>query len=159
MNTYRLSEYVWFFGKFLIFFHPSTPALKVLALLSPGRIFVVDPTQFHRCAQTKAPFAIRGLMLTFSHLLSLLYHLFNIRDCPEEGVYLLRDYRVSEASQAVHPGGNPISHSTHRGFREPETPERISSPERESRFPAPGGRVAFFASFAVGVGNIWFAVA
>jgi hypothetical protein len=87
-------------------------------------------------------------------MISFLYHLFNIRDCPEEGVYLLRDYRVSEASQAVHPGGNPISHSTHSGFREPEAPERISSPGRESRFPAPGGRVAFFASFAVGVGNI-----
>jgi len=31
----------------------------------------------------------------------------------------LGDYSVSEAAQSVHPGGNPISHSTHVGFREP----------------------------------------
>jgi hypothetical protein len=39
----------------------------------------------------------------------------------ESGEHLrdLRDDGVSEASKAVHPGGYPISHSTHVGFREP----------------------------------------
>ena len=31
----------------------------------------------------------------------------------------MRDDRVAEAMQAVHPSGNPMSHSTHVGFREP----------------------------------------
>ena len=31
----------------------------------------------------------------------------------------LRDDRVAEASQTVHPSGNPMSHSTHVGFSEP----------------------------------------
>ena len=31
----------------------------------------------------------------------------------------LRDDRVAEASQAVHPAGNPMSHSTHVGFSAP----------------------------------------
>lgn len=31
----------------------------------------------------------------------------------------LRDDRVAEAMQAVHPSGNPMSHSTHVGFSEP----------------------------------------
>ncbi len=31
----------------------------------------------------------------------------------------LRDYGVSKGSKAVHPGGNPISHSTQLGFNAP----------------------------------------
>jgi len=31
----------------------------------------------------------------------------------------LRDDGISEASKAVHPSGNPMSHSTHVGFNEP----------------------------------------
>ena len=31
----------------------------------------------------------------------------------------LRDDRVSDSPKSVHPGGNPISHSTHAGFSEP----------------------------------------
>jgi hypothetical protein len=31
----------------------------------------------------------------------------------------LRDDRVAEASQTVHPRGNPMSHSTHVGFNAP----------------------------------------
>jgi hypothetical protein len=31
----------------------------------------------------------------------------------------LRDDRVPEASQTVHPSGNPMSHSTHVGFNAP----------------------------------------
>jgi hypothetical protein len=33
----------------------------------------------------------------------------------------LRDDRISEGSQTVHPSGNPISHSTHVGFSAPLT--------------------------------------
>ncbi|MFA5137441.1 MAG: hypothetical protein WC489_08690, partial [Patescibacteria group bacterium] len=73
------------------------------------------------------------------------------RDRFEDREDLLRDDGVAEADKAVHSGGNPISHSTHVGFNCPEVPERIRSPGSESQFPAAGGRVAFFASFAVGV--------
>ena len=33
----------------------------------------------------------------------------------------LRDDRVAESPQSVHPSGNPMSHSTHAGFRAPPT--------------------------------------
>jgi hypothetical protein len=43
-------------------------------------------------------------------------------DRPPDFFNDLRDDGISETSKAVHPAGNPISHSTHSGFREP--PER-----------------------------------
>jgi|BioPla2DNA2_1021312.scaffolds.fasta_scaffold24695_3 hypothetical protein len=46
-------------------------------------------------------------------MIGLLY----LCDCLEDGIDLLRDYCVSEASQSVHPGGNPINHSTNAGFK------------------------------------------
>lgn len=40
-------------------------------------------------------------------------------DCSPDDFDDLRDDGVSEGSKAVHPGGNPISHSTHVGFNVP----------------------------------------
>ena len=40
----------------------------------------------------------------------------------------LRDDRVAEAPQSVHPSGNPMSHSTHVGFSCPVLPGSITTP-------------------------------
>ena len=45
--------------------------------------------------------------------------LFRLHDCPSDFFDNLRDNGISETPQAVHPTGNPISHSTHDGFRLP----------------------------------------
>ena len=50
----------------------------------------------------------------------------------------LRDKRVSQASQTVHPSGNPISHSTHVGFNEPLVPDAATA--SESSFERAGSR-------------------
>ena len=59
----------------------------------------------------------RNQCCSWSIHLPVFYHHFNFCDCLEDGVDLLRHYRVSEASQSVHPMGNPISHSTNSGFK------------------------------------------
>ena len=41
----------------------------------------------------------------------------------------LRDDGVAEGSKAVHPSGNPMSHSTHVGFRQPPTAVAKPSPD------------------------------
>lgn len=47
----------------------------------------------------------------------------------ENRVGLLWDYGISEALDSVHPIGNPISHSTHSGFRRPPaTTSRLTHP-------------------------------
>jgi hypothetical protein len=72
---------------------------------------------------------------------------------------------VSEASQSVHPMGNPISHSTHCGFSLPLLPAMVRprppSPRTASVSDIPGWALLFavlreplpFASPAVGVGH------
>src|SRR5262245_33207425 len=42
-------------------------------------------------------------------------------DPPRDPFRDLRDDRVAEPSKAVHPSGNPMSHSTHVGFNVPPT--------------------------------------
>jgi hypothetical protein len=70
----------------------------------------------------------------------------------------LRDYGVSEGLKSVHPSGNPMSHSTHRGFKVP-SPELRTSGWLPSIFCIfePGRPAA--SSFAVGVGHIFTATA
>jgi hypothetical protein len=63
---------------------------------------------------------------------------FDFRDGFEERVGLLRDDGISEGSKAVHPRGNPMSHSTHVGFNAPVASRAIavarSSPPLAGRF-------------------------
>jgi len=60
----------------------------------------------------------------------------------------LRDDGVAEASQSVHPSGNPMSHSTHVGFSCPPAAVcKLSPPSRPCR-PGP------VAAFACGVGTV-----
>jgi hypothetical protein len=44
---------------------------------------------------------------------------FRLEDCAADDFGDLRDDGVSEGSKAVHPRGNPMSHSTHVGFSAP----------------------------------------
>jgi hypothetical protein len=44
---------------------------------------------------------------------------FNVCDCFEDLVDLLRDNGISEALKAVHSSGKPINHSTQVGFNNP----------------------------------------
>ena len=43
-------------------------------------------------------------------------------EAPADDFRDLRDDGVAEGGKAVHSGGNPISHSTHVGFRFPPSP-------------------------------------
>jgi hypothetical protein len=58
--------------------------------------------------------------------LALSTTIFSRHDRPPDHFDDLRDDGVSEASQAVHSGGNPMSHSTHVGFNVPIPSERTS---------------------------------
>src|SRR5215831_10516346 len=60
----------------------------------------------------------------------------------------LGDYGVAEASQSVHPVGNPMSHSTHVGFRLPPTAVLRLSPPSRPEDPGPPSPSAL-----VGVGQ------
>src|SRR6185503_3699677 len=42
----------------------------------------------------------------------------------------LRDYGVSELLKSVHPAGNPMSHSTHVGFKLPISPDSARASSR-----------------------------
>jgi hypothetical protein len=56
-------------------------------------------------------------------------------DHPADDLGALRDDRVAEGPQSVHPAGNPISHSTHVGFSGPEvTSLRSMEPSRPGGF-------------------------
>jgi hypothetical protein len=61
----------------------------------------------------------------------------------------LRDDGISEGFKSVHPSGNPISHSTHVGFREPPTRLDIVGSFRVASL----GAFVSFARCAVGVGH------
>ncbi len=50
---------------------------------------------------------------------SLVLSLRRLNYCSPDDFDDLRDDRVPEASQTVHPSGNPMSHSTHVGFNAP----------------------------------------
>lgn len=64
----------------------------------------------------------------------------------------LRHYGVSEASQSVHPVGNPMSHSTHFGFGTP--PNRVGRSSSYLSRSLPLLRVLGpFQSVALGVGH------
>jgi hypothetical protein len=67
----------------------------------------------------------------------------------------LRDDGVAEASKAVHPRGNPMSHSTHVGFRLPPATAFSGKLFRWCWLGPP----LLLASCTVGVGNIAAAVA
>jgi hypothetical protein len=71
-------------------------------------------------------------------------------DCAADDFRDLRDDRVTEGVQAVHPRGNPMSHSTHVGFNEPPT-AAFSGSEFLSYCDAPP---LLDASCVVGVGHI-----
>ncbi|WP_288063596.1 hypothetical protein, partial [Herbaspirillum sp.] len=49
----------------------------------------------------------------------------------------LRDNGISEGFKSVHPSGNPMSHSTHVGFREPCCPRHVSASFRLLVAPRP----------------------
>jgi len=49
------------------------------------------------------------------------FFFFEGEDCPPDFLDDLRDDGVTEGSKAVHMSGNPMSHSTHVGFRLPLT--------------------------------------
>jgi hypothetical protein len=53
--------------------------------------------------------------------------------CGEDAKRYFRDDRVAKGSEAVHPAGNPISHSTHSGFGKP-VPERPATISRSHTF-------------------------
>jgi hypothetical protein len=97
-------------------------------------------------------------------------------DCFADDLDDLRDDGVSEGSKAVHPRGNPMSHSTHGGFREPPTSSDSglaflsivacdAFPDFQSREVGVGHRLTMFgssffptpaeprASHAIGVGH------
>jgi len=61
----------------------------------------------------------------------------------------LRDDRVAQPSQTVHPSGYPMSHSTHVGFSAPPTAALSGSELRENWLGPP----LFEASCVVGVGH------
>lgn len=74
---------------------------------------------------------------------------YGVEDAPGE----LGDNGVAESSNSVHPVGYPIIHSTNRGLIRPVIPLRKNSPANPSLSACDAGSVAFFASFAVGVGS------
>jgi len=57
----------------------------------------------------------------FSVVLISIRSTFKFHNCPANYFRDLRDDRVSQALETVHPSGNPISHSTHVGFNAPPT--------------------------------------
>jgi hypothetical protein len=85
-----------------------------------------------------------------------------VEDAPPDPLGDLRDERVAERGEALHPIGNPISHSTHSGFRCPRGPRlrarEWTAPESVCRprlFAGPGAEeYPFRASVAVGVGQV-----
>tara|TARA_R100001082_G_scaffold2862_1_gene2496 strand:- start:504 stop:908 length:405 start_codon:yes stop_codon:yes gene_type:complete len=75
-----------------------------------------------------------------------------MQETAESDLGLLRDDGVPEASQTVHPTGNPISHSTHAGFNCPVCPRRATTVSRFGFF-ASGLTVAAIAEQERGVGQ------
>ena len=76
------------------------------------------------------------------------------QDSPPDFLDILGDDCATEGAQSVHPIGNPISHSTHVGFRAPPAPDvTVSFNGREFRVIV--SRLAFedFQSRDVGVGH------
>ena len=89
----------------------------MLALLPASGVFVIDPAHWEQCLGTEAPFAIRALMLTFRHALSLLYHLPNQQNhyqhevneaerdgCPRKPPHI-RDGSPNPVDRVSFPGG------------------------------------------------------
>lgn len=77
-------------------------------------------------------------------------------DCAANVLRDLRDDRVAESPQSVHPSGNPMSHSTHVGFNVPPTISfRRKPPSLAGGFEYAGPPDP---SEAFGVGNIFTAV-
>jgi hypothetical protein len=66
----------------------------------------------------------------------------------------LRDDRVPEASQTVHPSGNPMSHSTHVGFNAPPAGDGSTARPNKQFAGALPMLVPSFQSRLVGVGHI-----
>jgi hypothetical protein len=75
---------------------------------------------------------------------------FRFEDGPPDDFNDLRYDGVAEASQAVHPSGNPMSHSTHVGFSEPPATALSGKLFRWYWLGPP----LFDASCVVGVGHI-----
>ena len=76
---------------------------------------------------TSTPFSVsRFAASLFPNMANLMSSMYNpplyVRYGLKHRIKLLGDYGVSEAFKSVHPGGNPMSHSTHVGFSWPPLP-------------------------------------